>query len=97
MPRTPIYQRITTDITEQISCGALRPGDQLPSMSQLQRQYGVSTQPVRSAMRTLQAQGLIEGHQGKGVFVAERLPLCPSHPFDAGHSAAAAPTVSRPP
>jgi GntR family transcriptional regulator len=69
MPRTPAYQQIAADITEQIRTGALRTGDQIPSISQLQRQYDVSAQPVKSAMLTLRAHGLVEGHQGKAVFV----------------------------
>ncbi|MGC3859269.1 GntR family transcriptional regulator [Micromonospora chersina] len=36
--------------------------------------YGVSAEPVRSALLILQAEGLVEGHQGKGVFVAENHP-----------------------
>lgn len=32
--------------------------------------YGVSAEPVRSALLILQAEGLVEGHQGKGVYVS---------------------------
>ncbi|MGN9776015.1 GntR family transcriptional regulator [Micromonospora sp. H33] len=34
--------------------------------------YGVSTQVIRSAMLILRAEGLVEGHQGRGVYVRER-------------------------
>ncbi|HEY0700452.1 MAG TPA: winged helix-turn-helix domain-containing protein [Micromonospora sp.] len=46
-----------------------RPGDKLPSLRELVAHYGVSAEPVRSALLILQAEGLVEGHQGKGVFV----------------------------
>lgn len=74
MPRTPDYQRIVSEITEKISSGELKPGDRLPSISQLQKQYGVSAQPVKSALLVLQTSGLVEGHQGRGVFVVDRTP-----------------------
>lgn len=70
-PVTPGYRRIVEDVRRQIEAGDLRPGDQLPSMTQLKAQYGVSNTVVRSAMLILQSEGLVEGHQGKGVFVRE--------------------------
>ena len=72
MPRTPDYQRIATEIRDKINAGELRPGDRLPSISQLQKQYGVSAQPVKSALLVLQTEGLVEGHQGRGVFVIDQ-------------------------
>jgi GntR family transcriptional regulator len=72
MPRMPDYQRIAGDIRGKIATGELRPGDRLPSISQLQQQYGVSAQPVKSALLVLQTEGLVEGHQGRGVFVIDR-------------------------
>ena len=36
------------------------------------QQYAVSAQPVKSALLVLQTEGLVEGHQGRGVFVVDR-------------------------
>ena len=69
MPVTPFYERIANDIRTQIKSGELRPGDKLPSISELCKQYDVSTQVIRSAMLMLRAEGLVEGHQGRGVYV----------------------------
>jgi len=69
MPITPSYQRIVADIRHQISSGTLRPGDQLPTVAALRDTYGVSNTAIRNAMLTLRVQGLVEGHQGKGVYV----------------------------
>ena len=69
MARTPDYQRIAGEIRDKIKAGELRKGDRLPSISQLQKQYGVSAQPVKSALLVLQTEGMVEGHQGRGVFV----------------------------
>lgn len=70
MPETPAYQRIIDDIRAQIASGELKPGDRLPTKSELAASYEVSTQPVEMALRLLQAEGLLLGRQGKAVFVA---------------------------
>ncbi|MEV0732393.1 winged helix-turn-helix domain-containing protein [Polymorphospora sp. NPDC050346] len=66
---TPTYQRIVDAIHGDIAAGKLRPGDQLPSGAELQRQYNASSTVVRSAMLALRGMGLVEGHQGKGTYV----------------------------
>ena len=65
MARTPDYQRIANEYRDRIKSGELKAGDRLPSISQLQKQYGVSAQPVKSALLVLQTEGLVEGHQGR--------------------------------
>lgn len=72
MPIQPYYERIADEIRSKIKSGELPPGAKLPSISELCRQYDVSTQVIRSAMLILRAEGLVEGHQGKGVYVRGR-------------------------
>ncbi|MFI5926702.1 winged helix-turn-helix domain-containing protein [Micromonospora sp. NPDC051543] len=69
MPRVSDRQRIAQDIRDKISSGEYAPGDKLPSLREMTEHYGVSAEPVRSALLILQAEGLIEGHQGKGTYV----------------------------
>ncbi|MBF9131865.1 winged helix-turn-helix transcriptional regulator [Plantactinospora sp. S1510] len=71
MPRISDRQRIAQDIRDKITSGEYKPGDKLPSLRELIAIYDVSAEPVRSALLILQAEGLLEGHQGKGVFVTE--------------------------
>jgi GntR family transcriptional regulator len=71
MPIEPIYTRIVADIKARIASGELRPGDQLPTVTQLREQYSSSVTAVRNAMLILKNEGLVEGHQGKGVYVAQ--------------------------
>ncbi|WP_368051239.1 winged helix-turn-helix domain-containing protein [Micromonospora sp. C28SCA-DRY-2] len=78
MPRVSDRQRIAQDIRDKISSGEYAPGDKLPSLREMIAQYGVSAEPVRSALLILQAEGLIEGHQGKGTYVTPR-PTPPEH------------------
>ncbi|HYS34595.1 MAG TPA: winged helix-turn-helix domain-containing protein [Pseudonocardiaceae bacterium] len=69
MPRMPDYRKIVNDITDMIDSGELRSGDRLPSIRQLQAQYRVSAQPVKTALTVLHTLRRTEGRQGRGVFV----------------------------
>ena len=70
-----VYQRIADDLRTQILRGDLAPGSSLPSEATLVRQYGSSRGPVRQAINLLRSEGLVDGHQGRGVFVRRRPPL----------------------
>lgn len=65
------YERIVSDIRAQIEAGQLRPGDRLPSTRELRKRYGCSQVTVRTAVLLLQAEGLLRGDPGVGVFVAD--------------------------
>jgi len=67
-----VYQRIADDLRTQILSGDLGPGSSLPSEAELVRQYGSSRGPVRQAINLLRSEGLIDSHQGRGVFVRRR-------------------------
>ena len=70
MPATPIYQQIMADIRTRIADGDLKPGDKLPSISELTVAYNCSAEPVKMAIRMLNTLGELQGHQGRGVYVA---------------------------
>ena len=67
-----VYQRIADDLRTQILGGELAPGSPLPSEAELVRQYGSSRGPVRQAINLLRSEGLIDSHQGRGVYVRQR-------------------------
>ncbi len=69
MPIEPIYTRIVADIRASIASGELKPGDKLPSVAELRAHYSASNTAVRNAMLVLREAGLVQGHQGKGVYV----------------------------
>ncbi|MET7820883.1 GntR family transcriptional regulator [Micromonospora zamorensis] len=68
------YLQVARDIREQISSGQLKPGDKLPSFAALCEHYDVSNTVIRASMLLLKAEGLIDGKQGKGVYVANPPP-----------------------
>ncbi|MCS3843147.1 FadR/GntR family transcriptional regulator [Microbacterium sp. AK031] len=54
-----------------IADGDLRPGDRLPSEGELCERLGVSRGPLREAIRTLAALGVIDTRHGSGSYVSE--------------------------
>ncbi|WP_033220106.1 GntR family transcriptional regulator [Kitasatospora phosalacinea] len=63
------YERISTDLRQQIASGELAPGEKLPAESQLAKHYDVSVPTVRQGVGVLQAEGLVEKQHGRGTFV----------------------------
>jgi GntR family transcriptional regulator len=68
----PYYAQLKDILRDQISQGALPPGEQLPSEAELCTRYGVSRTVVRQALQDLTHEGLIKRRKGKGSFVASR-------------------------
>ncbi|WP_409337987.1 FadR/GntR family transcriptional regulator [Curvibacter microcysteis] len=62
---------LVDDFSSRIQAQVLRPGDKLPTESELMRAFGVSRTVVREALSRLQAGGLVETRHGIGTFVLE--------------------------
>jgi GntR family transcriptional regulator len=71
MPYEAAYERIARELRDRIVAGQLKPGDRLPSISQLKAEYGVSDTVIRNAMLILKTERLTEGRPGSGVFVRD--------------------------
>ncbi|NML31927.1 FadR/GntR family transcriptional regulator [Paraburkholderia antibiotica] len=65
-------------LSEQISTGALKPGDQLPTEFELMRTQEVSRAVAREAVQRLRMSGLIETRQGMGSYVIDAGTPAPS-------------------
>lgn len=65
----PAYLQLANILRQNVATGRLRPGDQLPSESQLCDRYGVSPMTVRRAINLLVDQGVVVAEQGRGTFV----------------------------
>ena len=64
-----LYRRIASDLSGMIASGALKPGDQVPSVPALRGQYGVSHITVLHAFKKLASCGQISKERGRGYFV----------------------------
>ena len=69
-PRKLRYEVAYDLVVDLINSHGLRPGDKLPSATELARLSGVSMISVRHALDKLENEGRIRRHQGIGTFVA---------------------------
>ncbi|MFD9000863.1 GntR family transcriptional regulator [Streptomyces sp. NPDC059582] len=67
MPKA--YEVIADDIRRSIRAGERRPGDRLPSESELAERYRRSVPTIQNALRLLNEEGLIDRRHGRGTFV----------------------------
>ncbi len=64
----PIYHQVATIIKDQIHSGQIKPGDKLPSESEMITHYKIGRLTVREALKQLVNDGYVEKVQGKGTF-----------------------------
>lgn len=74
-----LTQEVSQELTQRIKNGQLKPGDRLPTESELIEQMQVSRTVIREAISHLQAHGLIETRHGIGSFVLEAPSLLTFH------------------
>jgi DNA-binding FadR family transcriptional regulator len=72
-PRQSLSMQLTRELSAAIGAGRFKVGEKLPTEQELCESFGVSRTVVREAISSLRADGLVASHQGKGVFVLERL------------------------
>lgn len=68
----PKYARVVLELQRRIESGELRPGDALPSETQLVREFAVGRTTVVRALHMLQQDGWITREHGRGSFVKGR-------------------------
>lgn len=82
--------RLSVQVAERLAAaiqqGQLQPGDKLPTEAKLVEQFQVSRTVVREALSRLKSIGLIESHQGSGIYVNAHPVFQPLN-FDAKHAA----------
>lgn len=66
---TPLHHQVFLVLRNDILAGRPPAGDVLPSEDELSRRFAVSRVTIRSALASLQREGLIEKHQGSGTVV----------------------------
>jgi DNA-binding FadR family transcriptional regulator len=64
-----VFREIQTQIRNYIIENDLKPGDRLPSSSELADRLGVSSASLREALRALAALGVLETKHGVGTFI----------------------------
>lgn len=70
-PKTPQYKQLAEQLRGHIGSAALKPGDRMPTVAEMQRVYGVSKATIERAQKELTAQGLLVCRHGSGTYVAQ--------------------------
>ncbi|HKF59923.1 MAG TPA: PLP-dependent aminotransferase family protein [Dongiaceae bacterium] len=76
----PRYRAIADAIAADLHAGQLKPGDRLPTHRDLAYRLGVTVGTVTRAYAEAQRRGLLEGHVGRGSFLAGLTRPAPSLP-----------------
>jgi GntR family transcriptional regulator len=66
----PVYRQIIDQVRGAMASGALRAGDQLPTVRQLAVDLAINPNTVVRAYKELELSGLLETHQGTGTFIS---------------------------
>jgi GntR family transcriptional regulator, transcriptional repressor for pyruvate dehydrogenase complex len=70
--RKRLYQEVIERLQSLIENGEIKPGDKLPSERNLAELLSVSRSTIKEAFSVLESKGIINIHQGLGVFLAAR-------------------------
>ena len=70
----PIYLQLMEQVKHAIETGALKPGEQLPSIRPLAEELVINPNTVAKAYRELEHEGVLELRQGAGAFVSDKAP-----------------------
>ncbi|WP_420330011.1 histidine utilization repressor [Paraburkholderia mimosarum] len=69
---TPAYEQIKRYVVDRIADGTWKPGEAIPSETELVKEFGVARMTVSRALRELSAEHVLRRVQGAGTFVASR-------------------------
>lgn len=70
--KTTLFEYVYGDLVREITGGALRPGDTLPSMGELGKRYRVGARTVRDVLKALKDDGYIATEERRRATVAFR-------------------------
>ena len=68
----PIYLQLMEQIKHAVDTGAIRNGEQLPTIRRVAEDLAMNPNTVAKAYRELEHEGIIEVRHGAGAFVRER-------------------------
>lgn len=71
MSRQPVYEQIIRQMERFVLTGALKPGDQLPSVRSLSMNLSINPNTIQKAYSELDFRGIIYSVPGRGCFVSE--------------------------
>src|ERR1700735_3083604 len=68
----PVYRQLIDQVLGAVALGALRTGDQLPTVRQVAVDLAINPHTVMRAYREMEIRGILDTQQGAGTFIAEQ-------------------------
>lgn len=68
--KKPIYEQLFTQISRQIACGDISPGEKLPAVREIAKQLGINPNTVQKSYAMLEKAGLINSMPAKGSYAS---------------------------
>src|SRR5215831_18820651 len=68
----PVYRQIIDQVLGGMATGALRPGDQLPTVRQVAVDLAINPNTVQRAYREMEIRGVLDTQQGTGTFISQQ-------------------------
>lgn len=69
--RIPIYVQVQDAIIKKIILGDYEPGDKIPSIKDLAKDFKINANTVSKSLTDLEAQGILETRRGMGTYIVE--------------------------
>jgi GntR family transcriptional regulator len=73
--RSRAYRLIANELRKRVQAGTYTPGSRMPSLREVEGEFGVSQITARSAYQVLIGEGLVEGRFGGGYYVRTYRPI----------------------
>src|SRR5688572_12325342 len=70
---TPLYLQLVEHLKHSIETGAIRAGEQLPSVRRMAEELLINPNTVVRAYRDLEREGIVDLKHGSGVFVRDSI------------------------
>jgi GntR family transcriptional regulator len=68
----PVYRQIIDQVMGGMATGALRPGEQLPTVRQVAVDLAINPNTVQRAYREMEIRGVLETQHGTGTFISHQ-------------------------
>ena len=69
--RIPIYVQVQDAIIKKIILGDYEPGDKIPSIKDLAKDFKINANTVSKSLTDLESQGILETRRGMGTYIVE--------------------------
>src|SRR5579859_371757 len=68
----PVYRQLIDQVQGAIAAGALKPGEQLPTVRLVAVELAINPNTVSRAYREMEIRGILDTQQGTGTFISDR-------------------------